>query len=367
MMQKLAIIGAGGFVGTRLVESLVLEPVMDFTAVVRSPKSLARLCRFGSRLDCRFADATRADQLSRALADHAVVVNLVSGAGDNIWQSTQAIYQACLNAGVKRLIHLSSAVVFGIVDSPAIGDESEPLPMNRLWSPYAKAKARSEIFFRDHRNETPFEITILRPGIVWGPKSPWSHGAARDLCDGAAYLIGRGEGICNALYVDNLVRYILTCATAQQSATGCFNISDKEEITWRDFYASLASACGYTMTHMPIIEGDRFRPGFKGRVEAFKSSAPYTFLKEKIDPETRGRVKSWLASLLSGKDGGRVPEACRQPRAPEVTREMWELQSVRRKLDNAGFRARFDLPPLVSFAEGTRRTIHWLRYIGLIS
>ena len=53
-------------------------------------------------------------------------------------------------------------------------------------------------------------IVVLRPGLIWGPRSPWVLGPASELVNGTAYLVGDGGGICNLIYVDNLVRRLET-------------------------------------------------------------------------------------------------------------------------------------------------------------
>lgn len=361
-MNSLAIVGAGGFVGTRLMETLVLEGREDFCAVVRGYHSHSRFCRFGPAVRFHMADATNVDELVRAFEDYPVVINLVSGEADNISRSTEAIYQACADAGVKRLIHMSSAVVYGMVDSETINDDSPPI--KGLWSPYAKAKARSETFLRERLGSTPLQITILRPGLVWGPRSIWSLQAAQSLRNQTAYLVGDGGGICNTIYVDNLVSCILTCCHHRGDTTGFFNVSDAEAITWRDFYDSLAPHFQYDMNHILEVPGDRFKPTLKTRLSDFKSSAFYMMLKNRISPEKRALFKAWLKENFQRKGPSEKSGYHGRPSAA-VTREIWELQSTKRKLPNTKFLRHFGFQPPISFAEGIVRTIRWLDFIGM--
>ena len=54
-MLRVAVVGANGFVGSRLVEQWHLEERADVVPVVRRPEAAAGALRFG--LDCRVADA----------------------------------------------------------------------------------------------------------------------------------------------------------------------------------------------------------------------------------------------------------------------------------------------------------------------
>ncbi len=361
-MNSLAIIGAGGFVGTRLMETLVLDGKKDFCAVVRGYHSHASFCRFGPAIGTRMANATNVDELVRAFKDFDAVLNLVSGEAGNISRSTEAIHQACIDAGVKRLIHMSSAVVYGMVESEDINDDSPPV--GGLWSPYAKAKAMSEIFLKERIDRTPLQITVLRPSLVWGPRSAWTLTVGRDLMNQTAYLVGEGEGICNTIYVDNLVSCILTCCNHPGDTAGFFNVSDSETVTWRGFYGSLAPHFQYDLNHILKVPGDRFRPTLKMRLNDLKSSHFYTKLKNRIPPKKRALVKAWLKAKIPRKER-EEQFADRRPRSAAVTREMWELQSTRRKLPNTKFQRNFGYQPPVSFAEGTARTIKWLDFIGM--
>lgn len=361
-MNSLVIIGAGGFVGTRLIETLVLEGFTNFCGIVRGFHSFAPHCRFGPRVELRMADATDHNQLADAIKGFSVVVNLVSGNPTDIQKSTQAIYRACIISGVKRFIHISSAVVYGMVDSPEINDDSPPV--KGLWSPYAKAKAASEVFLRERLGSSTLEICVLRPSIIWGPRSIWSLSAAKDLIDGTAFLVGNGDGICNTIYIDNLIACILTCVDHPGNASGFFNVSDLETISWKQFYESLAQHCNYDMAKIPTVAPDRFRPSLQTRFEDLKSSRIYSTLKDQIPQETRAHIKAWLQERLRRRDRAIAPIDAPPP-IPKVTRQMWELQSTRRKLSNAKFLNHFKHTTPVSFAEGTLRTIEWLKFIGI--
>src|SRR5258705_363109 len=68
------------------------------------------------------------------------------------------------------------------------------------------------------RADSSVELVMLRPGIVYGPRSRWTAGWADDLLAGRAYLIGDGAGICNAIYVDTLVHAIRLATEAPAAA-----------------------------------------------------------------------------------------------------------------------------------------------------
>jgi len=110
-MKTFAVLGAGGFVGYRLTEYLVLNDLAIPRPIVRRVRTMARLARFD--LDTRLADALDATALVNALHGCDVAFHCVVGDKSTITDSIESTYLACRQAGVQRLIYLSSAVVHG--------------------------------------------------------------------------------------------------------------------------------------------------------------------------------------------------------------------------------------------------------------
>src|SRR5262249_54998244 len=155
-----------------------------------------------------------------------------------IIRSTQSILEACVAAHVPRLIHLSSAVIYGDVASPFLDDNAPPVP--RHWMPYAHAKATAEVWLRQQMADAPCQVTVLRPGIVWGVRSPHTISIVHALLEKRAYLVGEGQGVFNGIFIDNLVACIRACCDHPGDVRGFYNVADEELITWRDFYSALA-------------------------------------------------------------------------------------------------------------------------------
>jgi nucleoside-diphosphate-sugar epimerase len=360
-MGPIAIIGAAGFVGSRLIETCILSGIKDIHPIVRNNYNLARLCRFGLHDRVRIADAENEKQLLEAINGSPIVVNLVSGDPVGIIESTKVIHKACIKSGVKRLIHLSSAVVYGQVESPHIHDDS-PLEPNH-WMPYARAKIAAENSLRKASGLSSLEVVILRPGIVWGPRSRWSFNAAVALKENSAFIVGDGTGICNTIYIDNLVASILVCCAQEPEVSGSYNVADNEVVTWRDFYVSLSDFLCYDMSFMPKVASDRFKPTFETMLLDIKSTALYNKFKKSIVLENREMIKQWLAALKPTQTTPQANENKHQPKL-FVSREMWNLQKTRHKLPTRKFAEKFNFTPPVSFHEGTQMTINWLKFLG---
>jgi nucleoside-diphosphate-sugar epimerase len=363
-MKEIAVIGAGGYVGSALVEAVVLAGEYRVRAIVRAHRSLAGLARFGDQVAVRIADAENSVSLASAIRGCTVVVNLTTGAPHGIVRSTSAIYEACVAERIKRLVHLSSAVVFGEVLSPEIRDDSPPL--RKHWMPYARAKADSERFLRAAVDVSPLEIAVLRPGIIWGPRSPHTLDIARSLLEKRAYLVDGGAGIFNGIYIDNLLHSIQATWDDGGDIRGFYNVGDKETVTWRDIYAALACHLDYDMARIACVSSRRLPWSTRAAIDYLQSLPGVNRMYHGLKSRVPAMLKAALKSRLSGNVAySHLAESYQA--TPVVDRELWHLQRTRHKLATGRFCQRFNLCPPVSFDEGIQRTVRWLSHIGLIA
>jgi 2-alkyl-3-oxoalkanoate reductase len=357
-MIKIAVIGANGFIGTRITEMFTLGEFTAVRPIVRNYSSLARASRFD--LEAHVADAFAQDALQTALTGCDVVVHAVAGDSKTILGTLAPVYRAAQSAGVQRLVYLSSGSVHGQAPDPGT-DETSRLN-DRQALPYNNAKIQAERILFNLRSEGELELVILRPGIVFGPRSSWVTNFADDLLAGKASLLNRGSGICNSIYVDNLIHAIYLAATQPNADREVFLLGDQERVTWADLYRPIASALGYDLMNLPegIISDqklswfERFEPiRVSKAVQGFLSIFPHKFrLAAYRAYETILEPQAELPSTSSG-----VPR-------PVISREMAMLYSCQYKLPHQKATRILAYQSLVSFQEAMRRTIAWLAFAG---
>jgi nucleoside-diphosphate-sugar epimerase len=185
-----AVLGASGFLGNRIVEVLHLSEGWPVRPLVRRASGLALSARFG--LNGRIADAGDERALVQALDGCDVLIHAVAAESRAIPRIVEPAYRAAEMAGCRRLVYLSSAMVHG--QSPVAGtDETASLPGDqRLPYNLAKREAERRLFRLASRGAV--EVVALRPGIVWGPRSKWVGGLADTLLQGRAGLVDGGAG-----------------------------------------------------------------------------------------------------------------------------------------------------------------------------
>jgi hypothetical protein len=108
------------------------------------------------------------------------------------------------------------------------------------------------------------------------------------------------------------------------------------------------------------VPADRYRTGLGSFVEGLKKLPPYQWLKHHLSPEAKGAIKLRLR-LAFGRDR---PAQSGGNAGPDVTRDMWHLQTTRCALPTAKFRTTFGHQNPSSFASGLAASLAWLRFTG---
>lgn len=349
-MFRVAVLGANGFIGSRTVEMLHLGGLAEVRPIVRHVARSARVSRFD--LDCRIADGFDRSALSAALRGCDMVVHAIAGDPRTIVGTLAPVYHAAQAVGVQRLIYLSTACVHGQAPTPGT-DETSPLRGGQLL-PYNNAKVQAERVLRRLRRRGAVEVVILRPGIVFGPRSPWVTNFVADLLRGQAYVVHDGRGICNSTYVDNLIHAVYRAMKTDGIDGEAFLIGDTEQITWAEFYRPFAEAMGYTLSDV-----HRVSPYPAGSTWQERLAATPIFRALWSCVPHRVRMAIWTA-LRSHTSPWDLPA----PPVPRATLEMSLLHQCSYKLPSEKARKLLGYQPIVSFAEGCRRTIAWLAFAG---
>lgn len=230
--QDIVVLGAGGFIGRRVVDALGASDWARPVAVGRRIEAAA-LHPAAHRLA---VDACDARALQAALEGATGVVNCIAGSPQVIVQSARALFDVTARMATPPVVvHLSSLAVYGGVT----GTVDEDSPLREDYSDYGTAKTRVDRWAA----ELPYAVR-LRPGIVYGPGSPWwTDRIARLLLAGRLGDLGEaGQGGCNLVHVDDVVSAILAGLQMPAARGQALNLGSPVVPSWNDYFVHYAQA-----------------------------------------------------------------------------------------------------------------------------
>lgn len=276
-LQSLPVLvtGGAGFIGSHLVDALVLRGARVRVLDNLSTGKLANLGRSMDRVeliegDIRDMDACRRACEAVAFVFHQAALGSVPRSMEDPSQSiavnvtgTANVLTAARDAKVRRVVYASSSSVFG--DSERLpkreGEEGRPL------SPYALSKRMDEDLADVFARCFGLETIGLRYFNVYGPrqdpKGPYAAVIPRffDACarGEAPAIFGDGEQSRDFTFVDDVVSANLLAAGAPTERCGrAYNVGAGRGTTVNELAAEICRIMGVAEAplHMPDRAGD---------------------------------------------------------------------------------------------------------------
>ena len=255
-MTTIAITGIGGFIGLRMAERAA-SLGWTVRGLDVSPQAAARARAAGAEVftgDINDARLLRDCFAGADIVFHTAAIVEEDGSRElyervNV-EGTRSVCNAAAAQGVKRLIQLSSVMVYGFHYADGIGEEG---PFRDDGNIYNETKLRSERLAMEFHRPGALEVIVIRPGDVYGPGSqPWVLRPVELIRKGLFMLPDGGNGVINHVHVDNLLDGVFLAL--ERNATGeAFTISDGVATPCREFYATHARIAG--RASVPMLPG----------------------------------------------------------------------------------------------------------------
>lgn len=243
----IAITGIGGFIGLRMAERARANG-WTVRGLDLSPAGAERARAAGAEVVVGSVNDAAAVAAALQGADwvfHTAAIVEEDGPRDlyervNI-EGTRTVCKVAQQLGVRRLVHLSSVMVYGF-DYPQ--DVAEDGPVDGQGNVYNDTKLASERVALSFNDLQRLGVIVIRPGDVYGRGSlPWVTRPVQMLRRGVFMLPGRGSGVINHVHVDNLIDGVML-AVDHDAIGEAFNITDGVATRCDAFFAPHARLAG---------------------------------------------------------------------------------------------------------------------------
>ena len=323
MTRRVLVTGAGGFLGSHLVERF--RAAGDHVrALVRSGNTPPPVADTSAEIVT--GDITDPALQARVARDIDVVVHAASlvtevAVGDAEYFRVNAVATAALadqaaSAGVGRFIFVSSTSVHAPNTGKALDERSPFAPQDA----YGASKAEAEHRLREVGSKTGMAVVSIRPSRIYGPRDASLGRVFRAIARGRFLLVGDGAAEVDFVYVGDVVEALWQAAARGE---GVYVVGGPERVSIERFFREIASALG-----------------------------------RQLPPLRLPLAPAMLAAACIAR--GYTTFGLEPPVAPK----RFAFFRNSRVVDNSRAAADLGYAPAVDVHDGVRRTAHWYRDAG---
>lgn len=256
MNNKVVLVGASGFVGTRLIETAVGD--FELTNLDKQQSHFyPEITKLGDVRDQSFLDESLAGFNTVVLlaAEHRDDVSPTSLYYDVNVQGTRNVLSAMKKNGVNNIIFTSSVAIYGLNKSNP--DENHPHdPFNH----YGKSKWQAEEVLREWYNEAPEEraLTVVRPTVIFGERNRGNvYNLLKQIASGKFAMVGAGKNYKSMAYVGNIVEFIKFRLSNVQPGYCVYNYVDKPDLNMNQLVTEVENSLNKKIpsVHLPYPVG----------------------------------------------------------------------------------------------------------------
>jgi len=323
---KVLLTGATGFLGSHLLD-LLLERDANVRVLVRPGEDTGQLPMDKVEI-CRGDLADRA-ALATAVKGREYVLHCAARTGPwGPWaeyqlanvQGLETLVNVSLDAGVWRIVHVSSVTVHGV---DVHGEADELAALCGGPDPYSQSKVAGERLLQQMIEDRGAPVTIVRPGLVYGPRDAGSFGRFTSLIEqGKMVVIGSGKNHMPLIYVTDVARGILLASTTKQAIGRAYLLVNDESVTQERYLNTIATELGV--------------------------------------PSPRRHIPYRLASSI-GALAELAGHALHQRQPPPLTRFGIEVLGGENRITISRARTELGFVPQVNLVEGVRAGVAWYR------
>jgi dihydroflavonol-4-reductase len=241
--MKAFVTGASGFIGSHLIDHLLREK-WSISALGHQSK----ITREDS-IEVIQGDICDSDTYLKTLKGTDVLFHLAAALGASLINKeefyqinvlgTANLLEAAEEAGVSKIVHLSSAGVFGSLRKNEVA--TEIYPTNPI-SNYDKTKLEGEKIALQKAKEG-MDIIVIRPGWVYGPGDRRTFKLIRVINNKKFLLVSKGRRWQTPIHIMDLIEGIFLCS--KQGKKGeIYHLSGGEVLSVREIVETIATLTG---------------------------------------------------------------------------------------------------------------------------
>ena len=314
--------GATGFLGGALTTELVKRQ-QEVRILARDEKKARQ--QFGDAVTIITGEILDTAQVQRAVDGVTTIYHCVGklyhpSVPTSLYylthvKGTEILLKVCREQSqLQHFVHISTTGVHGVTGITPAAEDAPFAPTN----PYEATKLDSELVALKAHQEQSLPVSVVRPGLVYGPGDLHLLGFFKSIEKGMFRVIDGGKALLHPVYIDDMIAAILLCGEQSQAIGRAYNIAGDHPISIRE----LATAIAHSL--------DRKLP--------------------------TGNIPLWLANLAS--DIFAITPGMGGERAP-LTRSRVKFLTNSRIYDIGRAKSELGYSPKVGLEEGMKRTAAW--------
>lgn len=308
--KRVLVTGAGGFIGSHLVEALGREGA-----------NIRAFVHYNSRADAGFLHDVQPDLYGQLeiiagdLRDSDAVREAVKGCdlvfhlgaliaipysylhprevAETNFMGTLNVLMACRDLGVERLVHTSTSEVYGTAMRTPI-DEGHPLQGQ---SPYSASKIGADKLVESFYRSYALPTVTIRPFNTYGPRQSARAVIPTIITQALSQntiRLGNLDATRDFTYVDDTVTGFLRGAEAENVEGGTYNLGTGTEISIGDLAKQIIQEVGRPVKI--VVDEKRLRPK---KSEVFQLLSDNSLAQEKLSWQHQVDLKNGLRETIA--------------------------------------------------------------------
>jgi nucleoside-diphosphate-sugar epimerase len=299
--MKILVTGGTGFTGGHLVRKLLQDSSNELSVIARNEEKARELKKLG--VEVIIGDISDKDTVFRAVKGTDIVFHVAAAYReaktddsyywDVNYKGTTYILDACLEYGVKRVVHTSTIGLVSSVKNPPSNEEEAYSPGDV----YQNSKCEAEKEALRYAREKGLAVSVVRPAAIYGPGDLRMLKMFKMIAKKRWIFFGNGRAYLHMVYIDDLVDGFILCSQKEEAIGQVFIIGGEKYTSLNELSSMIAAEFNVKTPkiHVPykpmeilavcvekiwkLFKFKKQPPIYKRRVAFFKKSRAFSIKK----------------------------------------------------------------------------------------